>query len=71
VDAASHRILADFVREVTAEERDTLLRLALAVERIEVSSACASRRSGHGRILPSARRASGSDARRCGCSTRG
>lgn len=35
MDAASHRVLEEFVREVTAPERDELVRLSLAVEQIE------------------------------------
>jgi hypothetical protein len=35
VDASSHRALTEFVREATVEERDELIRLSLAVERIE------------------------------------
>jgi DNA-binding NarL/FixJ family response regulator len=35
VDAASHRVLEEFVREVTAPERDELVRLSLAVKQIE------------------------------------
>jgi hypothetical protein len=32
VDAASHRVLEEFVREVTTPERDQLVRVSLAVE---------------------------------------
>lgn len=35
MDAASHRVLEEFVREVTAPERDELVRVSLAVEQIE------------------------------------
>jgi hypothetical protein len=36
MDAASHRALEEFVREVTAPERDALVKLSLEVEQIEV-----------------------------------